>query len=219
MDTRHAKGKIKAFGALGLFLCAGILSGCSKEKSSLMKIPSGSPEKEEQVQVRLLGASGRWTVPVTVSKIFRTDEEWQKRLTPSQYRIIRRKGTEAAFCGQFYDNKKTGVYFCVGCRLPLFASSAKFDSGTGWPSFFAPVAAENVRTEEDLSYGMRRTEILCARCDAHLGHVFDDGPRPSGLRYCLNSDALTFTEMAIPDPKGPFDPLPAESPGEGPPQP
>ena len=149
---------------------------------------------EKTVTVRLLDKDGNLTAPQEVPKVVKTDKEWQAQLTPEQYQIARAKGTEPAFCGAFYDNHKTGYYSCICCQLPLFRSGAKFDSGTGWPSFFEPIAKENVIEKKDLAYGMIRTEILCARCDAHLGHVFDDGPKPTNLRYCMNSAVMSFTE-------------------------
>jgi methionine-R-sulfoxide reductase len=126
--------------------------------------------------------------------VVKTDAEWRKQLTPEQFLIARGKGTERAFCGNLLDNKREGIYTCVCCRLPLFASDAKFNSGTGWPSFFQPVAEINVMMHSDRSFGMVRTEILCARCDAHLGHVFEDGPLPTRLRFCINSESLAFTD-------------------------
>jgi methionine-R-sulfoxide reductase len=130
--------------------------------------------------------------PKRKDKVILTDAQWKKRLTPEQYKILRNKGTEAAFCGVFYDNHLKGTYHCVGCDLPLFKSDAKFDSGTGWPSFFQPVSKDAIWTKQDNSHGMSRVEVLCARCDGHLGHVFEDGPKPSGLRYCMNSECFVF---------------------------
>ena len=132
-------------------------------------------------------------------KIVKTDEEWEKVLTPEQFRVMRRKGTEPPFSSALNDEKGEGLFECAACGLPLFESRTKFNSGTGWPSFYAPVAAGNVREETDGSHGMLRTEVLCARCGAHLGHVFDDGPKPSGLRYCMNGVALKFVKKAISD--------------------
>jgi methionine-R-sulfoxide reductase len=147
-----------------------------------------------EVTVRLLNDKGELTPPARVPKVVKTSAEWRKILTDEQFQVTRTKGTERPFCGVFHDNKKKGIYSCVGCALPLFRSDAKFDSGTGWPSFFQPIADENVAKETDAAHGMVRTEILCARCDAHLGHVFNDGPKPTRLRFCLNSAAMTFSE-------------------------
>jgi peptide-methionine (R)-S-oxide reductase len=127
-----------------------------------------------------------------MDKIKKTDDEWQKQLSPDQYHVARKKGTEPAFTGKYWDNHQEGIYTCACCGTPLFDSSTKFESGSGWPSFYAPVDPNNVATEEDTTQGMRRVEALCSKCDAHLGHVFPDGPRPTGLRFCMNSDSLNF---------------------------
>lgn len=125
-------------------------------------------------------------------KIVKSDAEWMSCLTPEQFRVARRAGTERAFTGPYWDEKRAGLYSCVACDAPLFSSDSKYDSGSGWPSFFAPVSADAITSHEDVTHGMRRVEIRCARCDSHLGHVFPDGPQPTGLRFCMNGTALTL---------------------------
>lgn len=148
-----------------------------------------------EIPVRFANADGTPGPVTTVPTIHKTEEEWKKQLGPQAYSILRSESTERPFCGLLLDNKKAGVYFCAGCDLPLFSSNSKFHSGTGWPSFFEPFAKENVGENKDVSYGMVRTEIFCARCGGHLGHVFEDGPKPTGLRFCLNSEAMIFRSL------------------------
>ena len=145
------------------------------------------------IRVHVFNREGKLVGPVDSPKLELSDAEWKNRLTPEQFKILRSSATERSFCGNLLDNKTPGVYTCAGCGLPLFSSDSKFHSGTGWPSFFQPIAEGNIAERTDHSYGMARTEINCPRCGGHLGHVFNDGPAPTGLRFCLNSASLNFT--------------------------
>jgi len=189
---------------VGLLLTAGIslvIAGWMGALPPREALAAGSgskngsaPHADGPIILRSITPEGGLSDPVTTDPLLLEEAEWKKRLTPTQYHILREKGTERAFTGTLLENKKEGIYTCAGCKLPLFETKTKFDSGTGWPSFYAPLAKENVLEEEDRSYGMVRTEVMCARCGGHLGHVFNDGPDPTGLRYCMNSESLGFTE-------------------------
>ncbi|MFN0122701.1 MAG: peptide-methionine (R)-S-oxide reductase MsrB [Blastocatellia bacterium] len=177
------------FVILGIVMLAGLAVWAvgqeSKARSAKIKNTRTNPAKSEAELEKEIKEIGR---------VEKTEAEWKSQLTDIQFYVTRKKGTERAFTGEYWNNHEHGIYQCIGCGLELFDAKTKFESGTGWPSFWAPITDARVKKEDDLTFGMVRTEVMCRRCDAHLGHVFDDGPRPSGLRYCMNSASLKFVK-------------------------
>lgn len=186
-------GKKIAFFVAGFaaaLLLAFVLTSNAQDKMSKPK-PQTATAKKSGKKMQTIDKLDK------IEKVVKTDAEWKKELSPLAYDVLRKKGTERAFTGETWNEHRKGTYLCAGCNLPLFASDTKFESGTGWPSFYQPLAKNRIADEKDVSYGMTRDEVLCARCGGHLGHVFEDGPKPTGLRYCMNSVSMKF----VPDAK------------------